>query len=51
MSKGNVNVYICEDGILIHEKKDNSFYVWYESLDFIRIIKSKRTVQEIMHSM
>lgn len=51
MSKGNVNVYICKDGVLVHEKATNSFSVWYESLDLIKIIKSERTVEDVLHSI
>ena len=51
MPKGKIDVFLCEDGVLIHEKDENTIYTWYESLDFIKIIKSKRKVEEVLSSL
>jgi len=51
MPKGTINFFICSDGILVHDKDENQIYTWYESLDFIKIIKSKRTVEEVLDSL
>lgn len=51
MPKGNVNIYLCEDGVLIHDKNSGRIYTWHNSLDFIKIIKSKRKVEDVMNSL
>lgn len=51
MPKGKVNFFICSDGILVHDKDENQIHTWYESLDSIKIMKSKRTVVEVLNSL
>ncbi len=48
MAKEKVDAYICKDGILIHERNTNQMSIWYESLDDIKIIKTKRKIEEII---
>lgn len=51
VSKGEVDVYLCEDGVLIYERNENMIHTWFASLDLIKIIKSKRTIQQIIDSL
>ena len=51
MSKGYIDIYICIDGVLVHDKKDNSIEIWYENQHFIKILKSKRKIEEVLKSL
>lgn len=51
MSKEKVDVYICPDGVLIHEKNKNMIHQWFKSLESIKIIQSKRTIQQIIEAI
>ncbi len=51
MSKGNINLWLCIDGFIIHEKDTNAVTIHYDALDFIKIIKSKRKVEEVLNTI